>query len=175
MKNYVDEEIQKALIELCSIKSFDDITVKEIYERSQISKQTFYHHYKDKYEIVERIYLHDTYSAFHNTTEYSHDYFQATMQNFWNRRRYYKNVLESSKQNSLNTFALEECFLSLKNLLINHNIKVDKAMEFKIRFYAYGYVNSIHGWVKGEMDLDVETFSAYLYSDIPDFIKILWN
>lgn len=175
MKNYVDEEIQNALMELCNIKKFDDITVKEIYERSQISKQAFYNHYKDKYEIVEKIYLHDTYFAFHNSADYSHDIFLATMKNFWNRRKYYKNVLESSKQNSLNEFALEESITSLRCILINHRVAVDEAMEFKIRFYSFGYVNCLHQWVKGVIDLDVEEFSEYLYSVIPDFIKGVWS
>lgn len=119
--------------------------------------------------------MHDTYFAFHNSADYSHDIFLATMKNFWNRRKYYKNVLESSKQNSLNEFALEESITSLRGILINHRVAVDEAMEFKIRFYSFGYVNCLHQWVKGEIDLDVEAFSEYLYSVIPDFIKGVWS
>lgn len=47
--------ILNAFIELRSNKPLEKITVKELAERAQISKQTFYLHYKDIYDLSEQL------------------------------------------------------------------------------------------------------------------------
>lgn len=58
-----DKRIQKTkrnlknvLIELLMEKPFEQITVKEICERSSTSRITFYTHYADKYELLDSIF-----------------------------------------------------------------------------------------------------------------------
>ncbi len=58
-----DKRIQKTkrnlknvLIELLGEKSFEQITVKEICEKSSTSRITFYTHYADKYELLDSIF-----------------------------------------------------------------------------------------------------------------------
>ncbi|MEK4560684.1 TetR/AcrR family transcriptional regulator [Staphylococcus sp. FSL K6-3157] len=43
---------RKALITLLKNKKFDQITVKDICQQAEISRGTFYLHYKDKYDLV---------------------------------------------------------------------------------------------------------------------------
>ncbi len=45
----------KAYIELREKKPIEKITVKELTDKAQISKQTFYLHYKDIYDLTEQI------------------------------------------------------------------------------------------------------------------------
>lgn len=47
--------LKKTLIEILGFKPFEKITVKEICEKSQISRMTFYAHYNDKYDLVDDI------------------------------------------------------------------------------------------------------------------------
>lgn len=44
--------IRNALLELLRDKEFDRITVKEICERAEISRITFYNYFKDKYDLM---------------------------------------------------------------------------------------------------------------------------
>jgi len=48
--------LQDALIELASERGFDSVTVGELAERAQVNRATFYRHYQDKYDLVERIF-----------------------------------------------------------------------------------------------------------------------
>lgn len=48
--------LQDALIELLNEKHFENITVGELAERAMINRATFYRHYLDKYDLVEKIF-----------------------------------------------------------------------------------------------------------------------
>jgi AcrR family transcriptional regulator len=51
------DRIITAMIELLKIKSFDQVTVKDICEKATISRSGFYLHYIDKYDLVEKYQL----------------------------------------------------------------------------------------------------------------------
>lgn len=47
--------IRDALVSLIAEKGFDSVTVNDIAGRAQINRSTFYLHYTDKYELLEKI------------------------------------------------------------------------------------------------------------------------
>ncbi|APB76075.1 MULTISPECIES: TetR/AcrR family transcriptional regulator [Paenibacillus] len=47
--------IERALIELLQQHDFKDITIKKICDQSLIGRSTFYSHYLDKYDLLEKI------------------------------------------------------------------------------------------------------------------------
>ncbi|WP_339315889.1 TetR/AcrR family transcriptional regulator [Paenibacillus sp. FSL R10-2734] len=49
------EVICEAFLELLSERSFQDLSVKEIVQRAQISRSTFYLHFTDKFELIEHV------------------------------------------------------------------------------------------------------------------------
>lgn len=51
----VDKAILNALIQLVSEIPFEKITVQHILEEALISRYTFYAHFRDKYEVAERL------------------------------------------------------------------------------------------------------------------------
>ena len=50
-----DKAIKQALITLLKIKPFEKITVQDILDETPVTRSTFYKHFHDKYEIVERM------------------------------------------------------------------------------------------------------------------------
>jgi AcrR family transcriptional regulator len=49
------EAIKKAVIELMSEKSFDDITIQDIADRANVNRGTIYLHYTDKYDLLDKM------------------------------------------------------------------------------------------------------------------------
>ena len=47
--------LRQALAELMNEKDFKDITVKEITDRADLNRGTFYFHYTDTYDLREKI------------------------------------------------------------------------------------------------------------------------
>ena len=56
MKDNMKEQMAAALIAALEKKPLEQITVKEIVEAVGVSRQTFYYHFHDIYEIVEWIF-----------------------------------------------------------------------------------------------------------------------
>lgn len=46
----------QAAHELCCLRPIERITLKEICENAEVSKQTVYRYYRDKYELVNELY-----------------------------------------------------------------------------------------------------------------------
>lgn len=55
MYERADEAIQKAFFSLLEKKDFDKITASDIIRVSGVNRSTFYRHYVDKYDILDRI------------------------------------------------------------------------------------------------------------------------
>ena len=56
MTDFTRREIKTRFMELLSEKNFDKITVKELADVCGISRNTFYYHYHDIFEVLEEIF-----------------------------------------------------------------------------------------------------------------------
>lgn len=52
---YTRKVIKEAILELLSQKNADKITVKEICDKAQINRATFYKHYENTYDLLEKL------------------------------------------------------------------------------------------------------------------------
>ena len=73
-----DRAIQSALLSLLGKKPFEKITVQDILDETPVSRATFYKHFHDKFEIVERI--QD--EILHTHTELRNSLAQATPEQY---------------------------------------------------------------------------------------------
>lgn len=49
------EALKKAVIELMTEKSFDEITIQDLSDRANVSRGTIYLHYHDKYDLLDKL------------------------------------------------------------------------------------------------------------------------
>lgn len=102
--------ITQALIELLHTKPFEKITVQDILDKTPVTRATFYAHFHDKYEIVEKM---------------MDRFFEALSQ----IRSKVRDVHHSSAQTELQTFFLAHRELT-QALLKIHTEKVDFRQAF---------------------------------------------
>ena len=80
-----DRAIQSALLSLLGKKPFEKITVQDILDETPVSRATFYKHFHDKYEIVEKIQdeiLHTHTELRNSLTQATPDQYPALMERF---------------------------------------------------------------------------------------------
>ena len=80
-----DRAIQSALLSLLGKKPFEKITVQDILDETPVSRATFYKHFHDKYEIVEKIQdeiLHTHTELRNSLAQASPDQYPALMERF---------------------------------------------------------------------------------------------
>ena len=80
-----DRAIQSALLSLLGKKPFEKITVQDILDETPVSRATFYKHFHDKYEIVEKIQdeiLHTHTELRNSLAQATPDQYPALMERF---------------------------------------------------------------------------------------------
>lgn len=65
---YTKRLIKRVFLELKGTKSFDDITVADVCREAQISRSTFYLHYKNLFEVLDEV-LEEAFSNIHQFYE----------------------------------------------------------------------------------------------------------
>lgn len=58
MNEDTKQNIQRTFIQLMQEKTFNKITIQDISKKAKINRGTFYHHYLDKYDLVEQMMKH---------------------------------------------------------------------------------------------------------------------
>jgi len=60
MSKLTRKAITEAFLSLLRQKSLDKITVKDIIETAGVNRNTFYYHYRDIYDLLEKLFLEET-------------------------------------------------------------------------------------------------------------------
>lgn len=107
IKNY----IMDAFVELCNEKNIKKISISDIIERTNVSRQTFYNYFKDKADLIIQIYYTRILRLWHNI-ELPVPYFDA-MIDVYNQYSEYKTFMKQAlsihDQNCLSDFMFEYC------------------------------------------------------------------
>ena len=59
MAQFTQKAIMEAFLDLLGKKPLDKITVKDIIETCGITRNTFYYHYRDIYDLLEKIFIYE--------------------------------------------------------------------------------------------------------------------
>ncbi len=158
--------LRQGLAELMNEKDFKDITVKEITDRVDLNRGTFYLHYRDTYDLLEKVEneLIETFESlienYHPTEENSsafviinqvYDYITENLDIckilfFNNSSSHYENKLLS--------------IISSKGFEINSRLftgKDSKLAEYTSFFMACGMLGLVKKWLSEDMPIPKDT------------------
>lgn len=164
---YTQMMIRQSFFALLKEKPLNRITVKEICERSEINRATFYHHYKDPYDLLEQIENHML------------DSLQSTLEkeNFNDMKSFYQKILDSMKENgewytAVATAQNDYSFSVRVFLSCYHIIFPDFAERFPhldetgrkllYHFLAQGCSGIMNYWFKSGMQESTESIADFL-------------
>jgi len=170
MKNLIAD----AFLRLAAQKNIDKITVKDLVETCNISRQTFYYHFQDLYEVIEWMMqralqhalqkslqedtLEDALEVFLEPVKAHHDAMMRLMQS--RRRDHFEKLLVSG---------LEEYFEGiLRKWCRTFTIRADD-LQIIHTFYIYGTLGLLLDYC-GQKDADVKLLSMHLAQFLELFI-----
>ncbi len=148
--------IAQSIKELMKREDLRKISVAEIVQNCGINRQTFYYHFKDKYDLVNWIYYNEVVSAISSQKSF-HDWNDVMLEilNIMKREKcFYRNALNVTGQN-----AFQDYFFSLTKSLL---IEIINAMDggkglkeedknFIAEFYTFGLVGVVIQWARNGM------------------------
>lgn len=160
------KSIKKAVIELMSEKSFDDITIQDISDRADLSRKTFYLRYVDKYDLLDKLieeHINELRKACEIEMELDLDYiegYQIWFEFFEKNHLFFSTMISSKGAPTFRNRFLEFIIEEVKGEV---NTTEGKNREFNedvfIQFFSSAFVGLIEWWFKNGMPVPPRTMA----------------
>ncbi len=153
-----------ALLDLMEVKDYKKITVREISEKSTLNRATFYLHYFDKDDLLEKI-LDDAFNELRASVEvkileykyesdYPHPIFIRLFEKISDRARFYQIMLVNEKVPDFTEsvrLIIEDLVKSAKQYMIKDNVEFMLPVEISIAYITSAYLGVLIWWLKNDM------------------------
>ena len=152
------EALSMALKSLAKTKPLSKITIKDITDYCDISRNTFYYHFTDKFDLVNWIVSSETLREINTFCEPELwlEGFVNLCKHLHQNRRFYREAIsyigETLFQEHLLQFYFELLKLHLDTLYSDKGYKLDdEELSLLARMQAYSYVGIIMDWIHSGM------------------------
>jgi probable dihydroxyacetone kinase regulator len=178
--NMTKTVLAKSLKELLEKKSIHKISIAEITQHCGMNRQTFYYHFRDKYELVSWIYYYEIIRVA-TKDQTLHDWSDGIMRILTvmkNDIGFYQNALSITGRNSLEEylFALsKDLILTMLETLTNSREIEPQYKKFIVEFYACGMVGLIKSWARAGMKQTPQTIKRYFNDLVKDSRKLAFQ
>ena len=154
--------------ELCRRRSFDKISITDITDACGLKRQTFYYHFRDKFELLDWIYFTDAIqpAIAGITFENSNDRLLVLLNIMQADKPFYWNTIRHQEENFQSCLHRITCTLfcdAIDKLDAAHRL-TQEDKTFYAQFYSFGLCGTVLDWVKGGMRLPPERVAAHLKS-----------
>ena len=150
--------LSAAMKELMNERPMEKIKIGDIVERCGMNRQSFYYHFKDKYDLVNWIFYTEFLTGIQNAYEKSGwELFEKICVYFYDNRVFYSNALQVSGQNSFPEY-FDEVMHPLLLAQCRGFLENDKDREFYATFLADAIRVSITRWLLEGAKIPAEDF-----------------
>ena len=148
--------IAASLKELTAIYPLSKISVKQIVNHCGLNRQTFYYHFKDKFDLVNWIYYTEAVESIADCRSYERwtDGISRILSYLGDNRTFYINALNTPGQNAFDGFLFEATHNLIMNVVheVSFKLNISQAdQSFIADFYTFAFVGIVVKWVKGSM------------------------
>ena len=158
--------IASALLELCETKSLEALTVKQILEKSGVSRQTFYNHFIDKNDLIQYVYKEKIIPDFHDNNM-NISFYDSLVIDFENMKKYHhfmKQACLMEGQNCLKDYIFNHC--KEFDLKWHQELYGDEPMPESLRFateyHATASSSMTLSWILSDMPVSCEEISKMI-------------
>lgn len=153
MSKFTKTALAEALKELLSTKPLDKITVKDLVEKCQVNRQTFYYHFQDIYDLLGWIYKTEAVGAIRDNRSF--DSWQQGLLIIMTYVETHKmlciNTYKSLGKEHLEAFLNQVLFELLGGVMDevaqDHPLGTDDR-QFIVRFYSHAFTGVLLDWIK---------------------------
>jgi len=168
--------IINAFFDLIKEKGFDALTIGDLSERAMINRSTFYHHYKDKYDLAEKC-LEERFNVLIRKMDRIQQEISTERQAFLNILNLLTHIEENADlyqllfgRNGISIFISQLHSYIIKLLRfrfqnipeINTQSVIPQSMFEE--FLAGAYIGTIQWWLEHISEYSVEEVSRWLYT-----------
>ena len=170
--NITKRALAAALKDVMAQKPFAKINVSDICEKCDMSRKSFYYHFRDKYDLLNWIFDMDFFRIA-GSVETSQPWTVMTTlcDYFYDNRDFYRRALRVTGQNSFLEHYREMLAPILRGILENV-LDDSEYMEFHIAFYQDALAGALERWLSEPDFVSAEDFVRRVASCFPSVARI---
>lgn len=138
-----------------------------------MSRRTFYRHFLDKYDLMNRTFYHDLCVAVpHHDDWVCWDYMPELCRTFERDRAYYRNAYRVNGRNSFREFATARMYPLLEHDLAGCPVNRQARETFIVQFFNMVYDN-VQDWICNKPNVTADEFARDLRYHAKVFCTVL--
>ena len=172
--------IADSLYELAMTAPLDKITVKQISEKAGVTSQTFYNHFKDKYDLILSVHksrvdrlLAELREGRVNWDEFIEMYLSSYEKN----EKFIVNAFKNTSGND--SYAANTgryiCRCLEEEVRQRAGIEPDKRTKLMIKVYASGVINILAYWLAEDTDITKDDVKKTLVDALPEKLRAIYK
>lgn len=167
--------IAESMKELLNERPLQKITVQMIVDNCQMTRQTFYQHFEDKFDLINWIFCSNIDEIIHaNAQNQPWSSALEDMLVYMKRnQRFYVNTISYEGQNSFHQIITNyTCDAYARELAKRADSKnLDGDILLAIEFNSYGAVGLIYDWIRGGMKTPPHDLAKCISENMPQKMK----
>lgn len=173
-------KMAEAFKELVCKKSFQKITISDIAKESAMTRENFYYHFRDKYDIMHWIFEQQVVEALPSEEASFEEWFYALFLNTYKDYRYYRKLLKSLNIEEIhgNLYGLFEertrCTIQLCLDDSVWNLRKEKE-DFTVAFFVEAFLGFYINYIKDNEEIDLQLLRIelqFLFDKFLSFVRI---
>lgn len=162
----IKDIIINGLLDLNKSKQLESITIKQLLEKTGVSRQTFYNHFIDKNDLIQYVYDTKIVPDF-NDKNMNIKFYQSLLIAFINMKKYHKFMKEACMiegQNSLKDYIFQHCKeFDLKWHQQLYGVKpMTDALRFATEYHATASTSMTLSWILSDMPVSCEDIALMI-------------
>ena len=150
------QALANSLKDLMGGRPFEKITVSDIAAGCGMNRKSFYYHFRDKYELVDWIFLHDFNALFRDRPKGGvMDFFRVLCGYFYENRSFYHKALAIKGQNSFSN-CIHDKIQPIVLEFFRSLLSEEDDYEFLSGFYTDAMIAALVRWLNTEPLMEPE-------------------
>ena len=176
--NYNTDELEyrcfEALVEMMKTRDLDKCPTAELLERANVSRSSFYRHYQDKYDLLNKSYdklLDHTFFTVNEGYSYKKTFLQlyTVLQD---HSDFFRHAFNTGGQNSLKDNILSRMQEGMKGMLQEHGVSMnDRYNRYLLSGYLNGTLEITYEWIMNGAQESPDTMLRLVYALMPEEIR----
>ena len=170
MANFTEKAIIETLNDMLQKRTIDKITVKDLTEACGISRNTFYYHFHDLYEVLSKSFTEqiDAILDARNEKDSWEDTFLEVLGFLYENKTSINHIYWSVDEDILNRFLDEVVYHYARGVVKEESGTdqyKDKTISLAADFYKNALLGAVIGWIENDMKESPEEL-AHLYNSV---------
>lgn len=167
--------MEHAMLELMKVYDFKKITVKKICEKARVNRSTFYAHFVDIYDMLDKMEtelrkeLLASYNAETEISIFSEKSFIRFLEHIKNHKYFYRINLQTRKSFPLKQ-GYEQMWKIIKARCERAGITKDDEIMFYLISFQAGFTMVLKQWVDTDCVLENQKVAAIIKNCIPNIL-----